>query len=207
MITTINKCPYVNIAKNDSKDTIFLRRNGCYYCLSSKDYRKLYNPFDISKIFSDGEELIFYRLTKYLSPETNILCEKAYSFKPMDFNGIMKATNRGTSTIRRFLDKACKNHIIAIFTKSYDKKVYQMYGVNPFIACAGNGKINVFLYQMWTNECKKYLRPDDLMRLERMSGYLANYEPFQIKNGKLCEYKLPVFKNKSILVGDKNAKP
>ena len=64
-----------------------------------------------------------------------------------------------------------KNHIIAIFCKSYDDKVYKMYGVNPFVACSGSGWINVYMYQMWKDECQKYLPLQVIQRLERDSGY------------------------------------
>ncbi len=161
---------------------------GYLYSVSAKNCRKIYNEFDISKILSDGEELIFYRLSRYLSPYTNILVNKANHFEPMNFRDIIRVTNRGESTIRRFLDKCKKNHIIAIFSKSYKQKVYKIYGVNPFVACAGSGWINVYMYQMWKDECVKYLKPNVLKRLEEDSGYKTE-EPFKIKNGMIYESK------------------
>lgn len=166
---------------------------GYLYSVSAKNCRKLYNEFDISKIFTDGEELIFYRLSRFLSPYTNILCNKTNCFEPMNFQDILRVTNRGESTIRRFLDKSKKNRIIAVFNKSYDEKVYKMYGVNPFVACAGSGWINVYLFQMWKDECEKYLRPNILQKLEEESGYKI-YEPFCTKNGKIYESR-PIFKH------------
>lgn len=183
------QCPFAN--KNNP---YFDPQKGYLNGVSSKDCRKIYNDFDIGKIFSDGEELIFYRLTKYLSPQTNILCRKVNGFEPMNLNDIMKVTNRGETTIRRFLDKALKNHIIAIFTKTYDEMEFKMYGVNPFAARAGSGWINVFLYQFWKKECEKYLRADILRELEKDSRSSYDFEPFRLKNGRLFEGRRQIFK-------------
>ena len=180
----------------------FLYKNNPYYDprkgylngVASKDCRKIYNDFDISKIFSDGQELIFYRLTKYLSPQTNFLCKKNDGFEFMDMKDIMKVTNRGETTIRRLIDKALKNRVMAVFIKSYDEIEFKMYAINPFAARAGSGWINVFLYQLWKKECRKYLKADILHRLEQDSIYGFNVEPFYFKNGKLYESKNQIFK-------------
>lgn len=183
------QCPFAN--KNNP---YFDPKKGYLNGVSSKDCRKIYNNFDVSNIFSDGEELIFYRLTKYLSPQTNFLCKKLDGFEFMDMKDIMKVTNRGETTIRRFIDKALKNHVMAIITKTYDEIEFKIYAINPFAARAGSGWINVFIYQLWKKECQKYLKADIVRELEKDSIYNYNYDPFYLKNGKLFESKNQIFK-------------
>jgi len=191
MTTELNfiNCPYAN-----RNNPYYDPKKGYLYGVASKDCRKIYNDFDIDKIFNDGETLIFYKLTKYLSPQTNFLCKKINGFEFMDLKDIMNVTNRGETTIRRFIDKALKNHVMAIFTKSYDEIDFKMYAINPFAARAGSGWINAFLYQLWKGECKKHLKADILQKLEQESVYGFNFEPFYLKNGKLYESKNQIFK-------------
>ena len=89
----------------DNEGVLYDPRKGYLYSVSAKNCRKMYNQFDLRKIFSDGEELIFYRLSRYLSEHTNILVNKADSFEAMKFADILRVTNRRESTVRRFWTK------------------------------------------------------------------------------------------------------
>lgn len=63
-----------------------------------------------------------------------------------------------------------------------------MYGVNPFVACSGSGWINVYMYQMWKDECQKYLPLQVIQRLERDSGY-KNMIHIKLKTVKYMNQK------------------
>lgn len=187
---------------------------GYIFNMSITEHNRFFPKVQYKSKLNDTELAILFKLVDYVTPKTNMLFYVGNSIndvKPIDKATIMEITGKSKRTVERFLKTCFEEHILKEIQMGYGKEYKTAYFINPFVCLAGN-RITLIMFQIFTDECKKYLPKDifeNFCKLIKHEQYnihslFNNNDVFELVNSSKEIWKNPKSIEDNYKLGEKN---